>query len=139
MNYLHENHVVLCVLPPQSLAKGGAATGAWEDMRDRKTFCFSVLLGAVAASGEVTVELLSSESGDGAEAKVEGAAKFTAPEGGVASHVVSVCGHVTPLRGRYLTVKVTNAAGDAAVLAGAMLFADADCCPEETGGAVLVV
>lgn len=139
MNYhFHEKYAMLCAMPPQEIAASGSATGVYGDMRSRDRFSFSVLLGAVAAGKSVKVELMSGDASDGTGAAVVGEITYTAPDSGVTSHVVTVCGRVTPDRGRYLAVKVTNE-GAAAILAGALLVADCPEYPEDTGGTTLVV
>lgn len=138
MYHLTEKYAVLGALAPQSIAAAGVATGNFADMQSRKCFCFTVLTGAVAAGKAVKVELLASAAAAGTDAVPVGEAVFTAPAGGVESHVVNVVGQVSPLRGRYLAVRVTNS-GAAALLASATLVADSACYPEETGGTTLVV
>ena len=138
MNQIYEKYAVLAALAPQSLADAASKDGVFVDMQSRDRFAFSVLLGAVAAGKSAKVELLSSASVDGSGAVVEGNVTYTAPDGGVESHVVIVSGKVIPQRGRYLGVRVTNQ-GSAALLASAMLVADSAWYPEETSGTTLVV
>lgn len=138
MHYINERYAILDAVVPQSIEAAGAATGKFFDTQMRKTFTFSVLLGAVAAGKTAKVELLASASADGASAQAVGEVTYTAPTGGVTGHVVTVSGHVTALRGRYLALRVTNG-GTAALLASAVLVADAASNPEDTGGTTLVV
>lgn len=138
MNYINERYAILEAVEPQNIAASGTATGRFFDTQTRKTFTFSALLGAVAAGKSVKVELLASTAADGSGPEAVGEIVYTAPAGGVSGHVVTVSGHVSALRARYLALRVTNS-GTAALLASAVLIADAASNPEDTGGTTLVV
>jgi phage baseplate assembly protein gpV len=139
MNLIHEKIISVPVLVPQEIAISGYKVSAYSDMAGRSHFCFDVQLGAVAAGKTVKVELYSSALEAGTDAVKAGEVTFTAPVGGVTSHVIRVSGRVTALRGQYLGVQVTNGNATAALMASVLLLAEGAYSPEDTGGTTLVV
>ncbi len=130
MHHISEEYITKSLIPPQSIDAAGNVTGASVDIQGRKRLLAIVHLAAVAAGASVKVEVKTSAAADGAESKVCNAVTYTAPEGGVASHVEEIPLTVRYDMGRYLSVTVTNN-GDAAVLASAELVADNGFFPEE--------
>lgn len=130
MHNINEEYIVRSLIPPQSIASKGNATGAYVDMQGRKRLLAVVHLAAVAAEKSVKVEVLTSSDDTGTDAAVAKEVTYTAPIGGVTSHVEEIPLTVRHDYGRYVTVKITNE-GSAAVLASAELVADSSHYPEE--------
>ena len=139
MSLFTDTHEIRAALLPQAVSTSGSAAGVWVDTSGADGFCFAVTLGAVEAGKSVKAELLSSAQAEGGDPKTEGSVTFTAPEGGAENHVICICGAVSPLRGRYLSVKVTNVDGESAVQAGAAAILEQRYRPPETDGTLLVV
>ena len=123
MHNINEEYIVRSLIPPQSIASKGNATGAYVDMQGRKRLLAVVHLAAVAAEKSVKVEVLTSSDDTGTDAAVAEEVTYTAPIGGVTSHVEEIPLTVRHDYGRYVTVKITNE-GSTAVLASAELVAD---------------
>lgn len=130
MYQINEKYIPRSLFPPQSIASKGNATGSYVDLQGRKCLLVLAHLGAVAAGKSVKVEVLTATDTAGTGAAVCREVTYTAPTGGVSSHVEEIPLTVRHDFGRYLTVKVTND-GAAAVLASATLIADNSCYPEE--------
>lgn len=129
MYQINEKYIPTSLFPPQSIASKGNVTGAYVDLQGRKSLLVLAHLGAVAAGKSVKVEVLTAGDETGAGATVAKEVVYTAPSGGVASHVEEIPLTVRHDFGRYLTVKVTNDSA-AAVLASATLIADSSHYPE---------
>lgn len=129
MYQINEKFIAMNLFPPQSVASKGNVTGGYVDLQGRKSLLILAHLGAVAAGKSVKVEVLTADDANGTGAAVAKEVAYTAPTGGVASHVEEIPLTVRHDFGRYLTVKVTNE-GTAAVLASALLIADNSHYPE---------
>lgn len=129
MCQINEKYISMSLFPPQSIASKGNVTGSYVDLQGRKNLLVLVHLGAVAAGKSVKVEVLTAEDAEGTNSATCEAVTYTAPTGGVSSHVTEIPLTVRHDFGRYLTVKVTND-GAAAVLASATLIADSSHYPE---------
>lgn len=130
MHNINEEYIVRGLIPPQSIASKGNAAGAYVSLQGRKRLLAVVHLGAVAAGKSVKVEVLTAGDGTGTGATAVHEVTYTAPAGGVTSHVEEIPITVRHDFGQYLTVKVTNE-GTAAVLTSAELIADNISYPEE--------
>lgn len=129
MYQINEKYIPMSLFQPQSIASKGNVTGAYVDLQGRKSLLILTHLGAVAAGKSVKVEVLTAADAEGTNAVACKEVSYTAPTGGVSSHVEEIPLTVRHDFGRYLTVKVTND-GSAAVLASAVLIADNFCYPE---------
>lgn len=123
MCQINEKYIPMSLFPPKSIASKGNVTGTYVDLQGRKSLLILAHLGAVAAGKSVKVEVLTATKADGTDATVCETVTYTAPTGGVTSHMEEIPLAVRHDFGRYLTVKVTND-GAAAVLASATLVAD---------------
>lgn len=130
MCQINEKYITLGLIPPQSIASKGNATGSYVSLQGRKRLLAVVHLGAVAAGKSVTMTVQTAEDDAGTGATDVHEVTYAAPTGGVTSHVEEIPIIVRHAFGQYLTVKVTNE-GTAAVLASAELIADNISYPEE--------